>query len=184
MCNICKLCGHGVLCPVIVSLKLPGLGPASPPPPLLPPNSYLEPAATDSDRFSPIRGGQRTNYTFHPPILPTPTPLPPRSHRSAIWRPDLSWCPPPEDSPPPPRRLLGPAALQNAPSSHFRESGLSRCVVVVGRGRTFRCSITSCNSLTYYTRVETLLPIWIIGKLYFLYCVQKILIVQFCRFSV
>ena len=93
------------------------------------------------------------------PSIPPFSPLPPRSHRSAIWGPDLSWCPPPEDSPPPPRRLLGPAALQNAPSSHFRESGLSRCVVVVGRGRTFRCSNNSCNSLTYYARVETLLPI-------------------------
>lgn len=78
MCNICKLCGHGVLCPVIVSLKLPGPRTSlpSPSPPLLPPNSYLEPAATDSDRFSLIRGRQRTNYTFHPPILPTPSPLP------------------------------------------------------------------------------------------------------------
>ena len=99
------------------------------------------------------------------PSIPPFSPLPARSQRSAVWGPDLSWCPPPEDSPPPPRRLLGPAALQNAPSSRFRESGLARCAV--GRGRTVRCSITSCNSLTYCTRAQTLLPIWNIGKLYF-----------------
>ena len=182
MCNICKLCGHGVLCPVIVSLKLPGPRTSLPSPSSssLPTPIWNPPPRTPTD-FRPSEEDRGPTTPSIPPF----SPLPPRSHRSAIWGPDLSWCPPPpEDSPPPPRRLLGPAALQNAPSSHFRESGLSRCVVVVDRGRTFRCSITSCNSLTYYTRVETLLPIWNIGKLYFLYCVQKILIVQFCRFFV
>ena len=180
MCNICKLCGHGVLCPVIVSLKLPGPRTTSLPSPSPPPSQLL--SGTRRHGLRPIFAHpKRTEDQLH-----LPSPHSPHSHPAPTVLPsgDLSWCPPPEDSPPPPRRLLGPAALQNAPSSHFRESGLSRCVVVVGRGRTFRCSNTSCNSLTYYTSVETLLPIWNIGKLYFLYCVQKILIVQFCRFFV